>query len=246
MPEQNKPLISIKKTLIRYGLVFLLLLCAVLFNKDLFRQILLEIPEIPVSILLWCCLLAVLYRILDGVCIYFAGRRHPAHLTVRNGISTAFPGSFFRVATAGAGMMAAKVVSLNKSGLSYGQGTGLCLFQYILYKAVILFMGILALLFYPDFLTALPVSEELIFAGFLLCILIILFLLMMTFSQNFSGFLFSCAFFSAGKKKKPYLSCHSSMKRYPCFRKKPEISCTIKNFFLSCSSSRFSCSACSI
>ena len=208
MPEQNKPLISIKKTLIRYGLVFLLLLCAVLFNKDLFRQILLEIPEIPVSILLWCCLLAVLYRILDGVCIYFAGRRHPAHLTVRNGISTAFSGSFFRVATAGAGMMAAKVVSLNKSGLSYGQGTGLCLFQYILYKAVILFMGILALLFYPDFLTALPVSEELIFAGFLLCILIILFLLMMTFSQNFSDFLFSCAFYFCRKKEKaiPILS----------------------------------------
>ena len=104
--------------------------------------------------------------------------------------------------------MAAKVVSLNKSGLSYGQGTGLCLFQYILYKAVILFMGILALLFYPDFLTALPVSEELIFAGFLLCILIILFLLMMTFSQNFSGFLFSCAFYFCLKKEKaiPILS----------------------------------------
>lgn len=58
MPDQNKPLISVKKTLIRYCLVFLLLLCAVLFNKALFRQVLLEIPEIPVSILLWCCLLA--------------------------------------------------------------------------------------------------------------------------------------------------------------------------------------------
>lgn len=202
MPDQNKPLISAKKTLIRYCLVFLLLLCAVLFNKDLFRQVLLEIPEIPVSILLWCCLLAVLYRVLDGICLYFAGRRSADHLTVKKGISAAFSGSFFRVATAGAGMMAAKVVSLNKNGLSYGQGTGLCLFQYILYKAVILFMGILALLFYPDFLTALPVSEGLIFAGFLLCILIILFLLMMTFSRHFSDLLFSGASAVCRKKEK--------------------------------------------
>lgn len=182
-----------KKTIAGYLFLVALLILAILLNRNLFHQVLQELKHLSLYVIALTCVLGLLYRCLDGGFLYILGRSHSKKMTWKDGVGIAFAGSFIRVATLGSGMMAAKVLYLYYDGVPVGNGTGICLVQYIFYKLSILILGICGLVLHPFFLSSLQISPLWLIFGVLICLVVVGFLLLIALNRKITETLYRLA-----------------------------------------------------
>lgn len=180
-----------KRAVIGYCIIFLLVILTIGLNKSLFLQVWCELRELSAKIILLACILALLYRFTEGILIYLLSNENKSKINIWKCVEIVFAGSFFRIATFGSGGMAAKIVYLKKQGIDVGEGTGVCLIQFVFYKIAVLFMGLYAFIRYPGFLSSISIKRVWVYIGLAVCIFIVAFIIIISVSKKVTDFIYN-------------------------------------------------------
>lgn len=199
--EEHKISLSRKKTIAGYSILLFLILLAVRLNKELFYQVKNEFQNLSVYIIILTGFLGLAYRGMEGIEIYLLSKNHETSIKMLKGIEIAYAGAFFRVATLGGAGFAAKIAYLHRNGMEIGEGTGICLMQFIFYKVAVLLMGIAALVRYPSLFNALEISRFWIYLGLFICIGIVFLLLFIALNKRMVRFVYDKIIYASRRHK---------------------------------------------
>lgn len=188
--ESKKPAMINKKSVFVYTALIILLVLGVLLNRDFFSEVMQGLAELSILGIVIICVLGILYRVLDGVFLYFLGREHSTQFSLCDGIVTAFCGSFFRVSTLGSGMAVSKIYYMNRKGIEVGNGMGICFLQTIFFKSAILVMGVLSLAVSPASVAALSSMKVFVIIDIAANVILISAMIIIAVNKSLTAFLF--------------------------------------------------------
>lgn len=177
------------KSIVFYLILFVLIISAILFNREFFLDVIKSVGQIPIWLFMIICLNGCFYHIIEGDILYRLARRYQPNLKLSQGIKCALSGAFFQVATFGSGKGISKVYYLTSVGIPVANSIGICMVTYIVYKATVILYGIIAFLAFPKLRTAFLPYKLIIILGIFIGILIVGILLFITTSKRFSTWL---------------------------------------------------------
>ena len=123
--DGGRPELTNKKTLVVYTILLILLISAIILNRDFFVRMTHEMKEMSIAGIIVVCVCGILYRVLDGVVLYQMGHKYSSEFTLSKAVVTALCGSFFRVSTLGSGMAVSKIYYMKRDGIEIGNGMGI-------------------------------------------------------------------------------------------------------------------------
>ena len=141
----KRPELTNRKTLLVYAALIVLLVFAIVMNREFFVKMTHELREMSIAGIITVCVCGILYRVIDGVVLCQMGHKYSAEFTLPKAVITALCGSFFRVSTLGSGMAVSKIYYMKRDGIEIGNGMGICFLQTIFFKLSILVMGVVAI-----------------------------------------------------------------------------------------------------
>lgn len=138
------------------------------------------------------CVLTVIYHLLEGLITTILAKQYNPAFSYRMGVANAFFCSFYRVATLGSGAGVAGIVYLGDHGVEHSKGFGLYMLQYAFHKISIaifsmLFFAISWEYMYSHFQSYL----WLLLAGYLVTLVITVFLILFCCSTAFHQVFFA-------------------------------------------------------
>ncbi len=145
--EWKEPKLSSKKSGMGYLLFGGLILFGILANRTFFENVIQELRNVSPWLLVFVCILGLLYKVFDGVGLYLLGKDYKKEFTCKEAVKIAYYGAFFRVSTLGSGMGISKIYYMNEQKIPVGDGMGICLLQTIFIRLAYLTWGILAICF---------------------------------------------------------------------------------------------------
>lgn len=177
------------KSIVFYLILIMLIISAILFNREFFLDVIKSTGQIPTWLFIVICLNGCLYHIIEGDVIYRLARRYQPNLKSSQGIKCALSGAFFQVATFGSGKGISKVYYLTGVGIPLANSIGICMVNYIFYKAAVILYGITAFVAFPKLRAAFLPYRLLIILGIFIGILINGMLIFITISKKLSTWL---------------------------------------------------------
>lgn len=138
--KENKILSNVIKWIIIFGL----LVFACVKNKEIMRRAILAILDIPTKTILICIVLANLYYVAEGAIISCMTKTCEHRLTIFQGISCSYMCAFYKLATLGSGTALAQLYYFNTKGIDVSRATGIALSQYTFQKITIGVYGVVS------------------------------------------------------------------------------------------------------
>ena len=177
----------------RNTIILFIVIAIVLFfvMKDDFNEIVDNLILANKWLILFTVALMIIYWVLRALSLYLIVRKYKKKISFTKLLNQILITQFFNgvtpFATGGEPM---QVYMLTKSGVKFANATNIIVQEFIMYQIALVMMGILALglNFAFDVCVLNPVLENLIILGFIINILIGLFLLFVSFSKSFSRF----------------------------------------------------------
>lgn len=188
--ECKKPKFSSKRSGMGYLLFGGLIILGILANRTFFESVIRELRNVSVGVLVFTCVLGLLYKIFDGVGLYWLGRDYQRKFSCRDAIEIAFYGAFFRVSTLGSGMGISKIYYMNENGIPVGDGMGICLLQTIFIRLAYLTWGILAMCFCGPVRAYSKEHFWMIFVGTLVSVIVAILFVFVAVQKKITTFLF--------------------------------------------------------
>lgn len=146
--------------------------------------------------------MTILYHVVEGAITTRLAKQYNPDFTLRMGITNAFFCSFYRVATLGSGSGVAAIIYLGEHGVEYSKSFGLYMLQYAFHKiSIAIFSIILFALCWSYMFTHFGVYMWLLAAGYLVTLVITLFLILFCCSVSFHRLIFRILDFINGKQK---------------------------------------------
>lgn len=181
---------NIWSSILKWIIIFGLLVFVYVKNRELVQEALREIQITPVWKLVLCLLLANLYFIAEGMIISTMTKTCDRRLRVGQGITCAYLCTFYRIATLGSGTGIAQLYYYNLHGIRVSTATGMSLAQYTFQKITIGVMGVLSfVLLLAAGHAGIRQYAWYMLAGAVVISLICLFLFILTVSKRFSDFI---------------------------------------------------------
>ena len=170
--------------------------------RDTAGPILEQLKKTTPWVILGICALTVIYHLLEGGITTLLAREYNKDFAYRSGVGNAFFCSFYRVATLGSGAGVAGVLYLGEHGVEHSKGFGLYMLQYAFHKiSIAIFSGIFFALNWDFMYSHFDSYMWLLVAGYLLTMVITLFLILFCCSTAFHRVIFSLLDFINGKFK---------------------------------------------
>ena len=170
--------------------------------RDTAGPILEQLKKTKLTVLVGICALTVIYHLLEGGITTLLAREYNKDFAYRSGVGNAFFCSFYRVATLGSGAGVAGVLYLGENGVEHSKGFGLYMLQYAFHKiSIAIFSGIFLVLNWNYMYSHFESYMWLLVAGYLLTIVITLFLILFCCSTAFHKVFFALLDFINGKFK---------------------------------------------
>lgn len=151
-PTSGQP--TRKKTVISL-LVLLVLTCIIVFMfKDHWAEITSALSQLSLWQVLVVLAIGISYPLLEGCVAWVIVRSRIPGFTLRQGIDTAWSGTFGNVVTLGAGAVPLQTYYLYHCGLPLGPGVGLMTLEYVFHKSTVLLYATVMLLLQHRWLAA--------------------------------------------------------------------------------------------
>lgn len=151
-PTSGQP--TRKKTVISL-LVLLVLTCIIVFMfKDHWAEITSALSQLSLWQVLVVLAIGISYPLLEGCVAWVIVRSRIPGFTLRQGIDTAWSGTFGNVVTLGAGAVPLQTYYLYRCGLPLGPGVGLMTLEYVFHKSTVLLYATVMLLLQHRWLAA--------------------------------------------------------------------------------------------
>lgn len=170
--------------------------------RDTAGPILGQLKKTNPLVIVGICGLTVIYHLLEGGITTLLAREYNQEFAYRSGVGNAFFCSFYRVATLGSGAGVAGVLYLGEHGVEHSKGFGLYMLQYAFHKiSIAIFSGIFLVLNWNFMYSHFESYMWLLVAGYLLTMVITLFLILFCCSTKFHKVIFTLLDFINGKFK---------------------------------------------
>lgn len=186
----KRPELTNRKTILVYAALAVLLIFAIVMNREFFTKMVHELKEMSIVGIITICVCGILYRVIDGVVLYQMGHKYSAGFTLPKAVVTALCGSFFRVSTLGSGMAVSKIYYMKRDGIEIGNGMGICFLQTIFFKLSILIMGAVAVLCSAVSRMAFANSKIFVIIDIVANILLVAAMVTVAVNKRLTGFLF--------------------------------------------------------
>lgn len=168
----------VKKVTVSVVTLLCLTIVLGLILRDNLEDIYLAFSELTVSDILWLFVMGTSYQFLDGLACLILVRSITPTFSYHRALAVIYLGVFGKTSTFGAGTIPLQAYYLHRNGIEIGHGVGIMTFSYVLHKVTILFYASVLLLFEGNwFRSALPELHPYLIAGYLICLAIIGFLL---------------------------------------------------------------------
>lgn len=181
----------------------LALVAAIIYTfRDTAGPILEQMKKTTPVVLIGICVLTVIYHLMEGWITTLLAREYNPQFPYRKGVGNAFFCSFYRVATLGSGAGVAGVLYLGENGVEHSKGFGLYMLQYAFHKISIAIFAVV--FFFANWNYMYSHFESymwLLMAGFLVTLVITLFLILFCCSTAFHKVFFKFLDFINGKLK---------------------------------------------
>lgn len=145
-----------------------------------------ELKKTTPAVIAGICVLTVLYHLLEGLITTILAKQYNPAFPYRMGVANAFFCSFYRVATLGGGAGVAGIIYLGDCGVEHSKGFGLYMLQYAFHKISI---AIFSMLFFAVSWNYMYSHFEsylwLLLAGYLVTLVITVFLILFCCSTTF-------------------------------------------------------------
>lgn len=145
---------SRKKTLISLTVICILTVVVFLIFKSHWPEISAALAQLSFWQVLVVLAVGLTYPVLEGVISWVIVRSRLPHFTLRQGLESAFMGTFGNVICLGAGAMPMQSYYLYRCGLPLGPGVGLMTLQYVFHKTTVLLYATVMLLLQHQWLAA--------------------------------------------------------------------------------------------
>lgn len=140
---------KMRKNLLKWGFVLLIIGAVIYTFKDSAGAILEELRETPFFVLVIICASSVCYELMEGWVTYGFAKSYQPAFTLLQGVESAFYCSFYRVATLGSGSGVAAIYYFHEKGIEPSKGAGMYMLEYVLHKvSIAIFSGMFFLLNY--------------------------------------------------------------------------------------------------
>lgn len=179
------------------------LVAAIIYTfRDTAGPILEQLKKTTPVVLIGICALTIIYHLLEGGITTLLAREYNPAFPYRKGVGNAFFCSFYRVATLGSGAGVAGVLYLGENGVEHSKGFGLYMLQYAFHKISIAIFAVVFFLANWNYMYKHFGSYMwLLMVGFLVTLVITLFLILFCCSTAFHKVLFKLLDFINGKLK---------------------------------------------
>ena len=146
-PSRKKTIVSLLILLVLTGVVIFIF-------KSHWAEISAALAELSLGQVLWVLALGLTYPLLEGVICWIILRCRLPGFRLRQGIDTAFVGTFGNVVCLGAGAAPMQSYFLYRLGLPVGPAVGLMTLQYVFHKTTVLLYATVMLLLQSRWLAA--------------------------------------------------------------------------------------------
>lgn len=165
----------------------LALVVAIIYTfRDMAEPILEQLAKTTPVVIVGICVLTVIYHLLEGWITMLLSREYNPDFSYRKGVGNAFFCSFYRVATLGSGAGVAGVIYLGENGVEHSKGFGLYMLQYAFHKISIALFSVLFFIGSWDYMYSHFESYMwLLIGGYVLTMVITLFLILFSCSEAF-------------------------------------------------------------
>lgn len=175
-----------RSSIIKWLILLLMLFAALYFYRDSLHEIFEGVKALSAKTICVTFLFSFVYFITEGLIITIMAKPFSASFHFYNGISTAYICEFYRLLTLGSGAGIAELYYLQKGGVSYPNGIGTSMLQFVMKKIGIMTFGVIGFFF----LLQHPVTKEVLHSyygamagGCVVTILIVAALLIVTLSD---------------------------------------------------------------
>lgn len=180
-----------KKQILKWGFVIIIIGAIVYTFRDSAEPILAQLKQTTLEVIAGICVMTVIYQVIEGIITTLLARQYHSEITFRVGITNAFFCSFYRVATLGSASGIAAIVYLGEHGVQYSEGFGLYMLQYAFHKiSIALFSMLLFALNWNYMCAHFGAYMWLLAAGYLVTLVITVFLILFSCSFRFHRILF--------------------------------------------------------
>lgn len=175
-----------RSSIIKWLILLLMLFAALYFYRDSLHDIFEGVKALSAKTICVTFLFSFVYFITEGLIITIMAKPFSASFHFYNGVSTAYICEFYRLLTLGSGAGIAELYYLQKGGVSYPNGIGISMLQFVMKKIGIMTFGVIGFFF----LLQRPVTKEVLHSyygamagGCVVTILIVAALLIVTLSD---------------------------------------------------------------
>lgn len=186
---------GIIKTIIKWIVILSIMVIVGIFNRDFLGDALQEIKEIPISIVVLCVVLGMLYYVAEGIIISYMTIRDEKRINFIKGFQCSLYCGFYKFVSLGSGGGIAQVYYYSCEGIKASKGTGMMIVQYTILKITVGILGILSflgLILMKD--TSYMKYSKYMILGTVVIILIIAFLIILAVSKRTTKFVFDLLF----------------------------------------------------
>lgn len=191
-----------KKQILKWVFVVVIIGAIIYTFRDSAGPILEQLKQTTPAVIAGICAMTVIYHVIEGVITTLLAKQYHPEFTYGMGISNAFFCSFYRVATLGSGSGIAAIVYLGDHGVQYSESFGLYMLQYAFHKiSIAIFSMILFALNWNYMCTHFGEYMWLLVAGYVVTLIITIFLILFSCSVQFHRIIFVILDFVNGKCK---------------------------------------------
>lgn len=159
--------------------------------RDSAGPILEQLGKTTPAVIIGICAMTVMYHVVEGIITTRLAKQYNPDFNYGMGITNAFFCSFYRVATLGSGSGVAAIVYLGEHGVEYSKSFGLYMLQYAFHKISIAIYSMILFVFCWNYMSGHFGDYALLLgAGYLLTVVITLFLILFCCSVRFHKFIF--------------------------------------------------------
>ncbi len=179
-----------QKQILKWLFVIVIVGAIIYTFRDSAGPILEELVKTSPWVVLGICAAALLYEVVESVITFLLARQYQPAFHFRKAVGNTFYCSFYRVATLGSGAGVAAIFYLNENGIEPSKGFGMYMLEYALHKiSIAIFSAIFFLLNWSFMQQHFREYDWLLIAGFIITIVITLFLVLFCISEKFHRFL---------------------------------------------------------
>lgn len=188
--------------MLKWGFAILIVGIIVYTFRDSAGPILEQLKMTTPAVIRGICVMTALYHLMEGWITTILSRVYRQDFPYRKGVGNAFFCSFYRVATLGSGAGVAGVIYLGENGIPHSTGFGLYMLQYAFHKiGIAIFSMVFFVCNWSYMYSHFAPYMGLLMAGYLITLVITVFLILFCCSSAFHKVFFKILDFIDGKCK---------------------------------------------